>query len=137
MYPTMWRCPLLWNCVVAFALAGCSPSGSTQTIIPPRGTQDARSISVGGSTSVAMVSTPSTGFSWSLDEAQSAGLDHVTVHDKGFTRTDSGLVGAPGRRWWSITGRSPGRVTMRFVYQRAWERKNKPAKVRTIDLRVR
>ncbi len=137
MHVTMGKCLLLWSCVVACALAGCSRSGSVPAVGPPRGTQDDRSISVGQSTSVAMASNPSTGFSWSLDKAQSAGLEHVTLDDKGFTRTDSGLVGAPGRRWWSVTGHSRGLATLRFVYQRAWERQNQPAKVRTLVVRVR
>jgi len=128
----------LWIVAVAAGFAtGCSSSSSTPSIGPDHGTQDDRTIARGQSTSIALASNPSTGFSWSLDEARSSGLAHVKVVDKGFTRTTSGLVGAPGRRWWSVAGLTRGTASLTFVYQRAWDRQTPPAKARTIVVDVR
>jgi inhibitor of cysteine peptidase len=93
-------------------------------------------VQVGQHTRIGLPSNPTTGFAWSLDASASTGLDHLDLVDGGFVATNSGLVGAPGRRWWTLTGRSSGRASLHFVYQRAWERNVPPAKTRTIVIDV-
>ena len=126
---------------VSFAaiLAGCSstPVAHTAGTAAPRGTENTRSINHGQHTRIGLPSNPSTGFGWSLDQSGSTGLDRVKVKDEGFIATDSGLLGAPGRRWWDVEGLHSGTASLRFVYQRAWERDTPPAKTRTLAIHVR
>lgn len=121
----------------AVMAGGCATASIRPTTTVPHGTEDARRVALGGTTSIALSSNPSTGFGWSLDTTASTGLGHIALADEGFIRSDSGLVGAPGRRWWRVTGVSAGRASVVFVYRRAWEQETPPAKRRTVVIDVR
>jgi predicted secreted protein len=123
-------------CCSGVVLSACSAAATSPSASATRASNDTRSIAIGQATAVAMASTPSTGFSWSLDEVRSSGLSCVAITDKGFTRTNSGLVGAPGRRWWSVSGVQRGTATLTFVYQQAWDRTTPASKVRTLHIDV-
>ncbi|MCH2138669.1 MAG: protease inhibitor I42 family protein [Phycisphaerales bacterium] len=118
--------------------------GCTVTAVPAvtgtgvdHGLGPTRSLAVGQTTRIGLASTPSTGFGWAVDEEASSGLSCVHIRDEGFIGTDSGLVGAPGRRWWTITATAPGTARVAFAYQRAWERTQPPAEVRVYMIQVR
>ena len=137
-----WRSAALVTATCLFALlsnAGCSASGSgvMHQHKVAHGTEDVRSIRVGETTRVALSANPSTGFGWSVNPDASTGLEHVDLLDEGFIRSDSGLIGGPGRRWWAAKGVSPGRTILVFDYRRAWERQMPPAKQRTVIINVR
>lgn len=74
----------------------------------------------GASTTLRLSETPSTGYTWRLDTAASAGLDHLQIVDGGHQRGKN-LPGAPGQRLWKLRARTPGTATIRFAYQRPWE----------------
>jgi len=122
--------------LVLWSLCGCAPAAMTAAMSQPSGTQDDRQVLVGQHTRIGLPSNPTTGYGWSLDTQASTGLEHVALTDEGFKATDSGLVGAPGRRWWTLKGLSSGRASLHFVYRRAWERDSPPAKARTIVVDV-
>ena len=130
------------GCVLTVCLAsgGCSaapsPHSSSATTVL-HGTEDTRSLAVGQDTRIGLPSNPSTGYGWSLDLQASTGLDGVRMEDEGFITTDSGLIGAPGRRWWAVHAVRAGTATLRFVYQRAWDRNTTPAQIRTVVIHVR
>jgi len=137
----MRELPMRMGCILTICLAcsGCSavPSHETPVTGPVRGTEDTRTLASGQDTRIGLPSNPSTGFGWSLDQQASTGPDHVRIEDVGFISTDSGLIGAPGRRWWTVHAVRPGTSSLRFVYQRAWDRTTPPAKTRTVVIRVR
>lgn len=93
--------------------------------------QDALRLKLGASASVQLPETPSTGYSWRIDEGASEGLDLIGIADRGHA-PGKPLPGAPGVHVWSIRARKPGQATIRFAYQRAWE----PAAAETRAIRV-
>jgi inhibitor of cysteine peptidase len=74
----------------------------------------------GATAAITLKDNPSTGYRWRLNEGASRNLALVDVSDAGFAR-DSNLIGAPGQRRFSITGRQPGTAVAVFDYARPWE----------------
>ncbi|MGJ0505655.1 MAG: protease inhibitor I42 family protein [Methylocystis sp.] len=85
----------------------------------------------GADTTFRLSENPSTGYSWRIDAAASAGLDHVAIIDRGHQRGEN-LPGAPGAHGWTIRALTSGKATIHFVHQRPWE----PAPVETRDVVV-
>jgi inhibitor of cysteine peptidase len=93
--------------------------------------QDALRLKLGASASVRLPETPSTGYSWRIDEGASKGLDLIGIADRGHT-PGKPLPGAPGVHVWSIRAQKLGQASIRFVYQRPWE----PAPAETREIRI-
>ena len=124
--------------VAALALLGCSSTIPPHTTAPAadHGLSATRTIAVGGTTRVGLQANPSTGYIWLLDTQATTGAAALRVDDAGFVQSDSGLLGAPGRHWWTITGLEAGTASLHFVSRRAWEADAPPAASRTIVIHV-
>ncbi|MEE2906434.1 MAG: protease inhibitor I42 family protein [Planctomycetota bacterium] len=124
--------------VTLVLLAACH---ATTTSTSPDGTvleKQHRTLTIGQSSRVVLVSNRTTGFEWTINRSASTGMDLITIKDSGYTSTDSadGVVGAPGRQWWLIQGNKPGTAIIHLVYHRPWEKDTPPARqaVFTIDV---
>ena len=131
-----------WTSIMlaALLLSSCAPSRAPAKIepLPPGGQIRQQTVTVGKTIQVMLVSNPTTGFSWTIDEGRSAGMEHIRIVDEGFLPGESrdGLVGAPGRQWWRIRGESTGTATIRLSYQRSWEQDIPPAELAAISVKV-
>jgi predicted secreted protein len=92
---------------------------------------------VGRQHDISLPYTAGTGYSWSVDDANSVGLDHVEVVKSGDTPQTASLPGGPGSSQWSIAGRSVGQAEIQFVYRRPWETSTPPAKVRRVRVEIK
>jgi inhibitor of cysteine peptidase len=95
-------------------------------LLTPAAAGEALRLRPGARTTLRLTENPSTGYTWRLDAAASAGLDHVAVEDGGHQRGRN-MPGAPGQRLWTLRALTPGTATVAFAYQRPWE----PAPVET------
>ena len=59
---------------------------------------------------------PSTGHHWVLNQAQSTGLDLVTIEDKDYGPPGSNLIGAPAPALFAVTCTGSGAVRLVFDY---------------------
>ena len=125
--------------LVLIPAAGCQTTSEPGSVNGPVLEKQHRTLSVGETTRVLLVSNKTTGFEWSVNQSASMGMDLVAITDSGYATTDSsdGMVGAPGRQWWLIKGVKPGQAIIRLVYHRPWEKDTPPARqaVFTIDVR--
>lgn len=127
-------------CLILFLvfLTGCQATGEPGSVNGPVLEKQHRTLLVGESTRVLLVSNKTTGFEWSINQAASTGMDRVAITDTGYAAPEpsDGMVGAPGRQWWLIKGIQPGQAVIRLVYHRPWEEDTPPAQqaVFTIDV---
>jgi inhibitor of cysteine peptidase len=107
------------------------------SLMPAGVSADDLKLTVGGGASIKLSETPSTGYSWLVDPAQSANPDIVRVEDEGFLRGGGSapMPGAPGVHKWSIKALAPGQATIDFVYKRPWE--NEPVRTHRVNVLVR
>ena len=120
-------------------LTACQTTGESGSVNGPVLDKQHRTLAVGESTRVLLVSNKTTGFEWSINQPASMGMDRIAITDSGYATGDAsdGMVGAPGRQWWLIKGVKPGEAIIRLVYHRPWEKDVAPARqaVFTIDVR--
>ena len=107
-------------------LAGCQ-----------RNQVDDFAVAIGRRHDISLPYTAGTGYAWSVDAANSVGLDHVEVAKLGDTPKVADLPGGPGSSEWSIKGRSSGTAEIQFVYGRSWEKDTPPAKVRRVHVEIK
>ena len=124
--------------LVLIPTAGCQSTSEPGSVNGPVLEKQHRTLLVGESTRVLLVSNKTTGFEWSINQAASTGMDRVAITDTGYAAPEpsDGMVGAPGRQWWLIKGIQPGQAVIRLVYHRPWEEDTPPAQqaVFTIDV---
>lgn len=71
---------------------------------------------LGVSRDVEIEGNPSTGYSWTLDEAASTGLAGLEIESLGYRANTTGLVGAPAPFVFRVTCRAPGEAHLVFAY---------------------
>lgn len=91
-------------------------------------------IAIGHVEKIFLKENPSTGYTWKIDDAASAGLDILSITDNGHVRGGH-APGSPGTRHWSLRARRAGHARIVFIYQRPWE--PQPVETRSIDVEVR
>ena len=124
--------------VALMLLTACQ---TTSTSTTPDGTvleKQHRTLTIGQSSRLVLVSNRTTGFEWTINRAASTGMDLITIKDSGYTSTDSadGVVGALGRQWWLIQGNKPGAAIIHLVYHRPWEKDTPPARQAVFTIEV-
>lgn len=85
----------------------------------------------GASTRIELAENPSTGYSWRIGAAASAGLENVAIADNGY-KGGAKMPGAPGKHSWNVRALHAGKTTIQFNYQRPWE----PAPVETRQVEI-
>lgn len=110
--------------------AGCaaaSPSGSSPRTIPLNASGEAVSAHPGDILEVTLEANPSTGYIWEVE-----GLDETVLKMEGEPEAKSGantnLVGAPVTQTFRYKALSAGRVELKLVYHRPWEKDVPPVK---------
>ena len=102
--------------------ASLSDSGGVATLIPEQPLV------------IRLQTNPSTGYGWTYtvtgDEVLR--LDTVT----GEAPAPNGMVGVPGDQVWSFHAQGSGRAVLTYVYKRAWEKNEPPAKTFTLTVVV-
>lgn len=97
--------------------------------IDPEGPAEARA-SVGDRLDLSLKGIPGTGYTWRLNEGESAGLDNVEIDEKGWSPLRlpglaEDLVGAPALFGYRLRAVRVGKSRLVFEYVRPWE--DKPA----------
>lgn len=117
--------------IITLALmTACKTTDNSASSAVPALDKQHRTLAVGQSTRVLLMSNRTTGYEWSINRSASTGMDRIAITDSGYTSTDSpdGVVGAPGREWWLIKGVEPGEAMIHLVYRRPWEKDTPPAR---------
>ena len=78
-------------------------------------------VAVGASFSIELASNPTTGFRWHWVNRNSVS----TIDSTGYSYKSSGAgkMGSGGAEVWTFTGRRSGTDTIKFQYNRSWEKK--------------
>ncbi|MEX8519655.1 MAG: protease inhibitor I42 family protein [Leptothrix sp. (in: b-proteobacteria)] len=97
----------------------------------------AQPMAVGEDCVIRLPSNPSTGYRWEL-----LPVDPPIVQLQGAVEFEphtasAGLVGMGGEEVFRLRAQSPGEVTLRWVYRRAWEASEPPADTRSLRVIVR
>jgi inhibitor of cysteine peptidase len=101
--------------IAAASLSLCAQAGERQLRVSP-----------GEQRTITLIENPSTGYSWRIDAAASAGLRLLRIRDAGFAvdggETSPPLAGAPGVHRWIVEALARGRARIAFVLARRWEK---------------
>jgi inhibitor of cysteine peptidase len=90
---------------------------------------------------VALQGNPSTGYSWTLNEAASEHLEIVKIEDLGYSSPppqsegEPPVVGAPQEQRFRVTGNAAGTASLAFDYARPWE--GKAVETEVVRMKVR
>ena len=90
---------------------------------------------VGSSETIAFNETPSSGFRWQPEMAESTNASIVTVTDDGYPADQAVRPGSTRSHRWIIEARSPGTAKIVFVHSRHWEHKP-PIDTYTLQIKV-
>jgi inhibitor of cysteine peptidase len=90
---------------------------------------------VGEEVVITLESNRTTGFQWQL--ASPVDKDYLVISGLKYVVPKSKLLGGPGKEEWSFKVLKAGSTTVCFHYVRPWEKKSKPAKVRTIVIIIK
>jgi predicted secreted protein len=96
--------------VAAMALAAGTQVAAAETL----------RLSPGESTRFELVENPSTGYSWSIDQKASVGLDRLQISEGGY-KAGADMPGSPGKHSWIIRAVAPGKAVVAFANRRPWE----------------
>jgi inhibitor of cysteine peptidase len=114
--------------------ANAVPSAASSSPVVPEGSQPLVfqdpgvpiNVFSGEEFSIALVSTPSTGFGWkmTLPEDQKA----VKFLESGYVASQNAMPGAPGEEVYKFKAVTPGEIKADFVYERPWETQTAPTR---------
>ncbi|MBW8636114.1 protease inhibitor I42 family protein [Hoeflea sp. WL0058] len=93
---------------------------------------------VGAALILRLDGTPSTGYTWSLIDDQSSGLDHLELKELGWAPVEesSAKVGAPQVLSIEVTPLAPGDAKLVYGYLRPWE-DVPPAKTQSFEITIK
>lgn len=77
-----------------------------------------RFLAVGEEFTVALASSPSAGYGWSLAQSLPAWLEQV---GETYVATNPGVIGGSGTEYWTFRATAAGNATLTFEYMRPWE----------------
>lgn len=77
---------------------------------------------------------PTTGYQWQIDKISRA---YLKIKDFGFVQPSGKLLGAGGTSWWELVPLKTGETTLRLLYFRSWEGKDKAADRYSVNLLVK
>jgi inhibitor of cysteine peptidase len=112
----------------------CGLAGAAVLVTPAlaqeqgQATPAAISVRVGETFSIALDSTPGTGYSWELAQAPDEALVRL-VGSEYVAPAGAAPPGAPGREVWTFAAVAPGQTTITLHYRRPWESGQAPARL--------
>ncbi len=92
-----------------------------QTIVQYSDPKTAIKARVGVNFQIALVSNPTTGYSWGIDDSALNG-GFVRLISSAFLPSDTKMAGASGQQVWVFQPLKPGSYEIRFEYSRKWEK---------------
>jgi predicted secreted protein len=81
-----------------------------------------------------LVSNPSTGYSWSVNDNYDKSVIGLVSNE--FKSADTELVGASGHDQWIFNGLSNGNTKLEFTYGRSWEKDPAQENVKSYNVTV-
>ena len=81
-----------------------------------------------------LVSNPSTGYSWSVNDNYDKSVIGLVSNE--FKSADTELVGASGHDQWIFNGLSNGNTKLEFTYGRSWEKDPAQETVKSYNVTV-
>jgi len=81
-----------------------------------------------------LVSNPSTGYSWSVNDNYDKSVIGLVSNE--FKSADTDLVGASGHDQWTFNGLSNGNTKLEFTYGRSWEKDPAQETVKSYNVTV-
>jgi predicted secreted protein len=108
--------------------AGPQPSvpggpGALSTPAAPAATKlIEKKVAAGGTVTIRLPANPTTGYSWSVDDAGSQGLDLLTLTGQSFETAPQGAerAGAPGEQVFTFMAQRRGQARVVIHYRRPW-----------------
>jgi inhibitor of cysteine peptidase len=84
---------------------------------------------------IELKSNPSTGYSWEI--ARITDVKVAVFVKKEYAPDRSGLVGAPGKEYWTFRAVAPGRTTIDLHYVRPWQNRQKAVDAASYEIIVK
>ena len=120
----------------ALLLSGCAADRSKESKkIIEKDNGKLVELTVGNTLIVELPGNPSTGYMWETGSVNTSVLKQVE-NDTKF-KSDTNLVGAPGKITLRFKAAGPGKTTLKLVYHRSWEKKVAPIKTYQADVVVK
>ncbi len=82
---------------------------------------------------ISLVANPGTGYSWSVEQTDSAKL--IQIGESTF-EAGSEQLGAPGQQIFHLRPKSAGTVRLKLIYHRPWEKVGVPADSFEVTLHI-
>ncbi len=105
-------------CPLTILVGGC-PLGAWGTLFLDEGDSGSTvTVQVGQTVRVYLNSNASTGFEWTLDDLDTAIVEHMDTIYHGCSFP---MPGCPDSQTWIFTALSPGTTDLRLIYHQDWE----------------
>ena len=117
----------------ACASAGTRTEAPTEVVTAESG--QVTSLAVGQALLVTLQANPTTGFNWKITQLPDF-LEQTGNEEYVQDTPQSGKVGSGGVSSWKFLAKASGSGTLRFAYQRQWEKGVPPAKTAEYRLTV-
>ena len=120
----------------AFLFSGCAVDRSRESKkIIEKDNGKLVELTVGNTLIVELPGNPSTGYMWETGSVNTSVLKQVESTTK--FKSNTNLIGAPGKITLRFKATGPGKTTLKLVYHRSWEKNVAPLKTYQADVVVR
>lgn len=122
--------------IVAFFLSGCAVDRSMESKkIIEKDNGKLVDLTAGNTLIIELPGNPTTGYMWETVSVNTSVLKQVESATK--FKSDTNLIGAPGKVTLRFKAAGPGKTTLKLVYRRSWEKKVEPLKTYQVDVVVK
>lgn len=120
--------------IVLLLTAGCGSQ-----VVEVRDAEDGGQVElkVGEVLTVTLESNPTTGYSWEIVQTDEAVLSQQGEVEYQQSPQSQGLVGAGGTETFRFKAVGPGKITLKLIYHRSWEKGVEPIQTYTLQVVVR
>lgn len=92
-------------------------------------------VNAGQEYTITLISNPSTGYSWSVDDAYDKNV--TTMISNKFQAANTNKIGAPGKELWVFKGAGKGSTKLEFTYTRKRENKTSQMNSKTFNVTIK
>lgn len=118
--------------IVLAILTACTPA---TTVLTEANNGQTIQLKKEGSLSITLVSNPTTGFQWTIDQIDPAQLKQLGEPDYA-TDCPNGLPGCGGRQTFRFTAIAAGQSQLRLIYHRTFEPNTPPAQTFSVTIDI-
>lgn len=116
-------------------LAACAPAAPSATVLTEANNGQTIQLKTGSSLSIALISNPTTGFQWTIDQIDPTQLKPLGDPDY-TTDCPSGLVGCGGTQTFHFSATGAGQSQLRLIYHRTFETNMAPAQTFSVMINI-